>query len=139
MTAAVREGHVEIFEMLLKAGASQACCEEALLDASCHGRGGKFIELLMASDFIRPHIAVHALVNVCCRGFVDVVEDLLKVKKNISNFFKKLICKISCTFSKAKFNKYNYTLFIWFIPTKIFFSLFSCSHRDILLFKKNIT
>lgn len=79
MTAAVREGHLEIFEILLKAGASQPCCEEALLEASCHGRGGKFIELLMSSDLIRPHIAVHALVKSCCRGFIDVVDVLLKV------------------------------------------------------------
>ncbi|KAL7611119.1 hypothetical protein Lser_V15G13308 [Lactuca serriola] len=92
MTAAVREGHVEIFEMLLKAGASQACCEEALLDASCHGRGGKFIELLMASDFIRPHIAVHALVNACCRGFVDVVEDLLKCGVDVNASARVLLC-----------------------------------------------
>ncbi|KEH22084.1 ankyrin domain protein [Medicago truncatula] len=32
----------------------------------------------MSSDFIRPHIAVHALVAACCRGFVDVVETLIK-------------------------------------------------------------
>ncbi|CAK9161086.1 unnamed protein product [Ilex paraguariensis] len=37
-TASVREGHLEILEILLKAGASQAACEEALLEASCHGR-----------------------------------------------------------------------------------------------------
>lgn len=79
MTAAVRENHLEIFETLLKAGASQPACEEALIEASCHGRGGKFIELLMASDLIRTHIAAHALVTACCRGFTDVVYTLLKV------------------------------------------------------------
>lgn len=69
ITAAVREDHLEIFENLLKAGASQPACEEALLEASCHGRGGKYIELLMASDLIRTHISVRALVTACCRGF----------------------------------------------------------------------
>ncbi|KAI3699887.1 hypothetical protein L2E82_44494 [Cichorium intybus] len=92
MTAAVREGHFGIFEILLKAGASQPSCEEALLDASCHGRGGKFIELLMASDFIRPHIAVHALVTACCRGFVDVVDALLKCGVDVNASARVLLC-----------------------------------------------
>lgn len=78
-TAAVREGHLEILEILLKAGASQPACEEALLEASCHGRA-KLVELIMAFDLIRPHIAVHALVTASCRGFVDVVDTLMKVK-----------------------------------------------------------
>ncbi|XP_031120353.1 uncharacterized protein LOC116023492 [Ipomoea triloba] len=34
---AVRENHLEILEMLLKAGASQQVCEGALLEASCYG------------------------------------------------------------------------------------------------------
>nr|GFA23692.1 putative ankyrin repeat-containing domain-containing protein [Tanacetum cinerariifolium] len=38
ITAAVREDHPEIFEMLLKDIASQAACEKALLEASFHGR-----------------------------------------------------------------------------------------------------
>ncbi|XP_022990975.1 ankyrin-1 [Cucurbita maxima] len=76
-TAAVREGHLEILEILLKAGASQPACEEALLESSCHGHA-RSAELLMGSDLVRPHIAVHALVTACCRGFVDVVDTLLK-------------------------------------------------------------
>ncbi|KAF3435204.1 hypothetical protein FNV43_RR22291 [Rhamnella rubrinervis] len=76
-TAAVREGHQEILEILLKAGASQPACEEALLEASCHGRA-RLAELLMSSDLIRPHVAVHALVTACCRGFVDFVDTLIK-------------------------------------------------------------
>ncbi|KAI7730736.1 hypothetical protein M8C21_017481 [Ambrosia artemisiifolia] len=91
-TAAVREGHLEIFEILLKAGACQLCCEEALLEASCHGRGGSFIELLMASDLIRPHIAVHALVTACCRGFIDVVDALLKCGVDINASARVLLC-----------------------------------------------
>ncbi|KAF8399917.1 hypothetical protein HHK36_015787 [Tetracentron sinense] len=76
-TAAVREGHLEILEILLKAGASQLACEEALLEAGCHGRA-RLAELLMGSDLIRPHVAVHALVTACCRGFVDVADTLMK-------------------------------------------------------------
>ncbi|WJX17649.1 hypothetical protein P8452_07538 [Trifolium repens] len=76
-TAAVREGHIDILETLIKAGASQPACEEALLEASCHDQAGCG-KLLMSSDLIRPHIAVQALVAACCRGFVDVVETLIK-------------------------------------------------------------
>lgn len=83
-TAAVREGHLEILEILLKAGASQPACEEALLEASCHGRGARFVELLMGSDLIRPHISVHALVTACCRGFTDVVDALLKCRVDVN-------------------------------------------------------
>ncbi|XP_057982174.1 uncharacterized protein LOC131167386 [Malania oleifera] len=77
ITAAVREGHVEILEILLKAGASQPGCEEALLEACCHGQA-QLAKLLMDSDLIRPHISVHALVIACCRGFVEVVGALMK-------------------------------------------------------------
>ncbi|OIW02996.1 hypothetical protein TanjilG_13633 [Lupinus angustifolius] len=76
-TVAVREGHLNILEILLKAGASQPACEEALLEASCHGQAG-CAELLMSSDLIRPHITVHALMTACCRGFVDVIQTLIK-------------------------------------------------------------
>lgn len=81
-TAAVREGHLEILEILLKAGASQPACEEALLEASCHG-DARLVELLIASDLIRPHIAVHAIVTASCRGFVDVVDTFMKVEHHI--------------------------------------------------------
>ncbi|XP_065876953.1 uncharacterized protein [Euphorbia lathyris] len=76
-TAAVREGRLEILDILLKAGASQLACEEALLEASCHGQA-KLVALLMSSDLIRPHVAIHALVSACCRGFADVVDTLVK-------------------------------------------------------------
>lgn len=77
-TAAAREGHTEILEILLKTGASQPACEEALLEACSHGRA-KLAELLMASDMIRPNVAVHSLVTASCRGFTDVVATLIKV------------------------------------------------------------
>ncbi|KAL3624321.1 hypothetical protein CASFOL_033137 [Castilleja foliolosa] len=76
-SAAAREGHHDILEILLKAGASQPACEEALLEASNHGYS-QLVELLMKTDLIRPHAALHALVTACCRGFVDVVDALIK-------------------------------------------------------------
>ena len=77
-TAAVREGHLKVLEVLLNAGASQLACEEALMEASYLGRA-RFVELLMQSNMIRPQVAVHALVSACCRGFVEVVDVLIKV------------------------------------------------------------
>uniref|UniRef100_A0A1D1YSF6 Ankyrin-3 n=1 Tax=Anthurium amnicola TaxID=1678845 RepID=A0A1D1YSF6_9ARAE len=77
MTAAAREGRTDLVELLLKAGASQPACEEALLEACSHGRA-RLVELLMGSDLIRHQVAVHALVLSCCRGFADVVEALMK-------------------------------------------------------------
>ncbi|EEF47511.1 ankyrin repeat-containing protein, putative [Ricinus communis] len=76
-TAAVREGHLDVLEVLMKAGASQEACEEALLEASYLGQA-RHAELLMGSDLIRPQVAVHALVTACCRGFVNVVDTLIK-------------------------------------------------------------
>ncbi|XP_022775640.1 ankyrin-2-like [Durio zibethinus] len=76
-TAAVREGHIEILEVLLNAGACQEACEEALLEASYLGYA-RPATLLMATDMIRPHVALRALVSACCRGFVDVVDTLIK-------------------------------------------------------------
>ncbi|KAL7110103.1 hypothetical protein ACP275_05G003400 [Erythranthe tilingii] len=75
-TAAVREGHIEVLAMLLNGGAGQAACEEALLEACYLDRVGP-AELLMDSDMIRPHVAVHALVTASSRGFVDFVETLI--------------------------------------------------------------
>ncbi|GFY88152.1 hypothetical protein Acr_06g0000920 [Actinidia rufa] len=77
MTAAVREGHIEILEILVNSGATQPACEEALLEASYVGQA-RSAELLLGSDMIRPHVAVHALVTASCRGFVDVVDTLIK-------------------------------------------------------------
>lgn len=84
-TVAVREGHFEVLEILLKAGASQPACEEALVGASYHGRS-RFAELLMGTDLIRPQVAVHALATACCRGFVKVVETLLRVSSSSCDF-----------------------------------------------------
>ncbi|KAH1122537.1 hypothetical protein J1N35_005697 [Gossypium stocksii] len=76
-TAATREGHIEVLEVLLNAGACQAACEEALLESSYLGYA-KLAKRLMATDMIRPQAALRALVSACCRGFVDVVDMLIK-------------------------------------------------------------
>ncbi|KAH7681116.1 26S proteasome regulatory complex subunit PSMD10 protein [Dioscorea alata] len=76
-TAAAREGRGDVLELLLRAGAAQPACEEALLEACAHGQA-KLAWLLMDSDQIRPNVAVHALVSACSRGFVDVVDTLIK-------------------------------------------------------------
>ncbi|XP_027151183.1 ankyrin-2-like isoform X1 [Coffea eugenioides] len=76
-TAAAREGHIEILKMLISGGAAQSACEEALLEACYLGRA-RPAELLMASDMVRPHVAVHALVTASFRGFKDFVDTLLK-------------------------------------------------------------
>ncbi|KAM1760050.1 hypothetical protein ACFX12_002965 [Malus domestica] len=77
-TATVREGHFEILEIILKAGASQPAYEEALLEASCHGHA-RLVDRLMASDLFRPHIVMHAIVTASCRGFADVVDTFMKI------------------------------------------------------------
>lgn len=77
-TAAVREGHLEVLDVLIKAGACQEACEDAVLEASYLGEA-RAAELLMSSDLIRSQVAVHALVSASCRGFVNVVDALIKV------------------------------------------------------------
>lgn len=79
MTASVRQGKTEILSLLVKSGASQSSCEEALLEACCHNRA-ELVELLMASELIRHHFATHALVLACTRGFIEIVEILMKVR-----------------------------------------------------------
>ncbi|CAK9137323.1 unnamed protein product [Ilex paraguariensis] len=76
-TAAVREGHIEILQILINGGAAQPACEDALLEASYMGLD-RPAEILMGSDMIRPQVAVHALVTASCRGFGDVVDTLIK-------------------------------------------------------------
>lgn len=77
-TAAAREGHCDLLGLLLKAGASQLACEDALLEASLCGQANA-AELLICSDMTRPDSSAHALVSASCRGFVDVVTVLIKV------------------------------------------------------------
>ena len=98
-TVAVRGGHFEVLEILLKAGASQPACEEALMGASYHGRP-RLAELLMGTDLIRPQVAVHTLATACCRGFVDVVGTLLKVSSSYwtsSELFNRHLTDFFCS------------------------------------------
>ncbi|XP_021892850.1 ankyrin-3-like [Carica papaya] len=85
-TAAAREGHCLILDMLLKAGASQSACESALVEACLYGHA-KAAELLMCSEMTGPDVAQHALVSASCRGFIGVVNTLIKngVDKNCTD------------------------------------------------------
>eukprot|EP01018_Ginkgo_biloba_P031804 Gb_08320 [translate_table: standard] len=80
-TAAAREGHHQVLGILLKSGASQLACEDALLEACLYGQT-KAAELLISSEMIRPAASVHALVHASCRGFVDIVATLIKARFN---------------------------------------------------------
>ncbi|KAK7285714.1 hypothetical protein RJT34_20493 [Clitoria ternatea] len=62
-TAAVREGHLNILEVLINKGASQVACEEALMEASYLG-GARFTELLMQPNMIRPQVGVRLDIKV---------------------------------------------------------------------------
>ncbi|KAJ3696883.1 hypothetical protein LUZ61_000588 [Rhynchospora tenuis] len=77
ITAAVREGKADVVELLVKSGTSQQACEEAVVEAALHCRA-YIAEIVMESELVRSHIAVHALVCASSRGFVDVVEALIK-------------------------------------------------------------
>ena len=77
-TAAAREGCAEVAELLVRAGASQPACEEAVVEAALQGQAA-LAAIFMRSDLVRPRVAVHALVSAAARGFVDVVDTLIKV------------------------------------------------------------
>ncbi|KAK1289523.1 hypothetical protein QJS10_CPB18g00468 [Acorus calamus] len=79
--AAAREGHEDVLEVLIRAGASREACEEALVEAAQHARS-RLAQLLMDSEMIRPRVAVHALVTAACHGHVDVVDTLMKCNVN---------------------------------------------------------
>lgn len=70
--------------MLLKAGASKSACENALMEACLCGQA-KAAELLISSEMTGPDVAQHALVSACCRGFVNVVSTLIKVRSRSVN------------------------------------------------------
>ncbi|KAL5216128.1 hypothetical protein ABZP36_007529 [Zizania latifolia] len=76
-TAAAREGRAEVAALLVRAGASQPACEEAVVEAALQGQAA-LAAIFMGSDLVRPRVAVHALVSAAARGFVDVVDTLIK-------------------------------------------------------------
>nr|GMC72215.1 ankyrin-3 isoform X1 [Ipomoea batatas] len=59
-TIAVKENHLEILEMLFKAGDSQQACEGALLEVSCYGHA-RIAELLMGPDLLKYGVDVNAI------------------------------------------------------------------------------
>ncbi|KAG9455469.1 hypothetical protein H6P81_008373 [Aristolochia fimbriata] len=77
ITAAACEGNKSVLDMLVKAGASQPACEEALFEASLCGQA-QAVEILTQSEMIRPNALVHAVMSASCRGFVDVITTLIK-------------------------------------------------------------
>jgi hypothetical protein len=77
-TAAAREGHVNILQMLLEYRASQDACEDALVEASSLGET-EIVQLLISSAIVGPTALSHAIVIASSRGFVDVINALLKV------------------------------------------------------------
>uniref|UniRef100_A0A0D6QRK6 Uncharacterized protein n=1 Tax=Araucaria cunninghamii TaxID=56994 RepID=A0A0D6QRK6_ARACU len=89
-TAAAREGHLQVLDILLKAGASQLACEDALLEASLYGQT-KAVELLINSEMTRPVVSVHSLVRACCRGFVGIVATLIKSGVNANSWDRALL------------------------------------------------
>ncbi|KAL5213664.1 hypothetical protein ABZP36_002816 [Zizania latifolia] len=76
-TAAAREGRAEVAALLVRAGASQPACEEAVVEAALQGQAA-LAAIFMGSDLVRPRVAVHALVSAAARGFADVVDTLIK-------------------------------------------------------------
>lgn len=92
-TAAAREGHCALLGMLLKAGASKSACEGALMEACLSGQA-KAAELLICSEMIGPDVAQHALVSASCKGYVDVVSNLIKVciKSTLTSHLGSMTC-----------------------------------------------
>lgn len=84
-TAAAREGRAEVAELLVRAGASQPACEEAIVEAALQGQAA-LAAIFMCSDLVRPRVAVHALVSAAARGFVDVVDTLVEVQPRFARF-----------------------------------------------------
>lgn len=89
-TAAAREGHHHLLGLLLKAGASQPACEDALLEACRYGQA-KAAELLISSEMIRHEAAAHALVYASCRGFVEIVSILIKNGVDVNSWDRALL------------------------------------------------
>lgn len=89
-TAAAREGHYEVLSILLKSGASQLACEEALLEA-CLFNQVKAAELLMNWEMTRPEVATSALIHASSRGLVDIVELLIKNGVDVNSWHRVLL------------------------------------------------
>ncbi|MCO5576882.1 hypothetical protein L7F22_030703 [Adiantum nelumboides] len=90
VTAAAREGHSEILSILLKSGAYQPSCEEAFLEACLAGQV-ETTEILMKWELARPEVLTSALIHASSRGFLDIVELLLKSGVDINSTHRVLL------------------------------------------------
>ncbi|KAL3698546.1 hypothetical protein R1sor_012622 [Riccia sorocarpa] len=89
-TAASREGHDQVLDLLLRAGAHQEAVEDALLEACLYGHV-KAAELLIGSEMTRPEVLAQALIHASSRGFVDVVATLIKNGVDINSWHRILL------------------------------------------------
>ncbi|KAJ7518625.1 hypothetical protein O6H91_20G000900 [Diphasiastrum complanatum] len=76
-TAAAREGHHQIIDVMQRAGAAQPALEDALLEACLYNQV-KSVEVLISSEMTRPEILAQALVHASNRGYLDIVATLTK-------------------------------------------------------------
>lgn len=90
ITAAAREGHGEVLSILLKAGAYQPAREEAFLEACLAGQV-ETTELLMKWEMARAEILASALIHASSRGFLDVVELLVKTGVDLNSWHRVLL------------------------------------------------
>ncbi|KAI5069295.1 hypothetical protein GOP47_0015596 [Adiantum capillus-veneris] len=90
VTAAAREGHSEVLSILLKSGAYQPACEEAFLEACLTGQA-ETAELLMKWELARPEVLTSALVHASNRGFLGIVDLLLKSGVDINSSHRVLL------------------------------------------------
>jgi len=89
-TAAAREGHYMILNLLQRAGAQQLALEDALLEACLFGQG-KSVELLISSDMTRPEVLAQALLYASSRGFMDIVAVLIKSGVDVNSWHRVLL------------------------------------------------
>ncbi|KAH9558803.1 hypothetical protein CY35_06G026300 [Sphagnum magellanicum] len=89
-TAAAREGHYMILNLLQRAGAQQLALEDALLEACLFGQG-KSVELLISSDMTRPEVLAQALLYASSRGFMDIVAILIKSGVDVNSWHRVLL------------------------------------------------
>lgn len=90
ITAAAREGHGEVLSILLKSGAYQPACEEAFLEACLAGQANT-AGLLMKWEMARPEILASALIQASSRGFLDIVELLVKTGVDVNSWHRVLL------------------------------------------------
>ncbi|KAJ7518627.1 hypothetical protein O6H91_20G000900 [Diphasiastrum complanatum] len=89
-TAAAREGHHQIIDVMQRAGAAQPALEDALLEACLYNQV-KSVEVLISSEMTRPEILAQALVHASNRGYLDIVATLTKSGVNVNSWYRILL------------------------------------------------